>query len=323
MDLADLGSKFIPMLIAIAIFAAVVAIVMVVGHLISKGRNKYVEAIQGYWFVLPVILMLAVGLLWPGLLTIRQSFGGPQGTGGFSLSNYTHIFTDAGMQLTLFNTIAWTALVPLLSTVVGMTYAILVDRTRGEAFAKALVFLPMAISMVGASIIWRFVYDYRGAGRDQVGILNAVLDGVGLEPIQFLLVRPWNTFFLIVVMVWIQAGFAMTILSAAIKAIPDDVIEAAKIDGTGAWNLFRYITLPSIRGSMVVVLTTIGIATLKVFDIVRTMTGGQFGTSVIANDFYNNSFRYNQAGIGAALAVVLFVMVIPIVIYNVIQLRRS
>ena len=177
--------------------------------------------------------------------------------------------------------------------------------------------------MVGASIIWKFVYDYRGAGRDQVGILNAVLDGVGLEPIQFLLVRPWNTFFLIVVMVWIQAGFAMTILSAAIKAIPDDVIEAAKIDGTGAWNLFRFITLPSIRGSMVVVLTTIGIATLKVFDIVRTMTGGQFGTSVIANDFYNNSFRYNQAGIGAALAVVLFVMVIPIVIYNVIQLRRS
>ncbi|MBO1030406.1 sugar ABC transporter permease [Tessaracoccus sp. SD287] len=323
MDLADLGSKFIPMLIAIAIFAAVVAIVMVVGHLISKGTNKYVEAIQGYWFILPVILMLAVGLLWPGLLTIRQSFGGPQGNGGFSLSNYSHIFTDAGMQLTLFNTIAWTALVPLLSTAVGMTYAILVDRTRGEAFAKALVFLPMAISMVGASIIWRFVYDYRGAGRDQVGILNAVLDGVGLEPIQFLLVRPWNTFFLIVVMVWIQAGFAMTILSAAIKAIPDDVIEAAKIDGTGAWNLFRYITLPSIRGSMVVVLTTIGIATLKVFDIVRTMTGGQFGTSVIANDFYNNSFRYNQAGIGAALAVVLFVMVIPIVIYNVIQLRRS
>ena len=323
MDFADLGSKFIPMLVAIAVFAAVVALVMLVGHLISKGRNKYVEAIQGYWFVLPVILMLAVGLLWPGLLTIRQSFGGPQGDAGFSLSNYSHIFTDAGMQLTLFNTIAWTALVPLLSTVVGLTYAILVDRTRGEAFAKALVFLPMAISMVGASIIWKFVYDYRGARRDQVGILNAVLDGVGLEPIQFLLVRPWNTFFLIVVMVWIQAGFAMTILSAAIKAIPDDVIEAAKIDGTGAWNLFRFITLPSIRGSMVVVLTTIGIATLKVFDIVRTMTGGQFGTSVIANDFYNNSFRYNQAGIGAALAVVLFVMVIPIVIYNVIQLRRS
>ena len=323
MDLAELGSKFIPMLIAIAVFAAVVALVMLVGHLISKGANKYVEAIQGYWFVLPVLVMLAVGLLWPGLITIRQSFGGPQGDAGFSLSNYAHIFTDDAMQLTLTNTIAWTVLVPLMSTVVGLTYAILVDRTRGEAFAKALVFLPMAISMVGASIIWKFVYDYRGAGRDQIGILNAVLDGVGIEPVQFLLNQPWNTFFLIVVMVWIQAGFAMTILSAAIKAIPDDVIEAAKIDGTGAWNLFRFITLPSIRGSMVVVLTTIAIATLKVFDIVRTMTGGQFGTSVIANDFYNNSFRYNQAGIGAALAVVLFVMVIPIVIYNVIQLRRS
>lgn len=323
MELSDLGAKFVPMLIAIVVFAAVVALVMLVGHLIGQGRNKYVEAIQGYWFILPVILMLSVGLLWPGLITIRQSFGGPQGDGGFSLGNYAHIFTDAGMQLTLFNTIAWTILVPLLSTVVGMTYAILVDRTRGEAFAKALVFLPMAISMVGASIIWKFVYDYRGAGRDQIGILNAILDGVGIDPVQFMLERPGNTFFLIIVMVWIQAGFAMTILSAAIKAIPDDVIEAAKIDGTSAWNLFRFITLPSIRGSMVVVLTTIAIATLKVFDIVRTMTGGQFGTSVIANDFYNNSFRYNQAGIGAALAVLLFVMVIPIVVYNVIQLRRS
>ncbi|MGA4508392.1 carbohydrate ABC transporter permease [Propionibacteriaceae bacterium G1746] len=319
----DLASKFVPMLIALVAFAAVVALVMFVGHLISQGRTKYTEALQGYWFVLPVLVMLAVGLLWPGLLTIRQSFGGPQGDEGFSFSNYAHIFTAPDMQLVLGNTVAWTVLVPLLSTVVGLTYAVLVDRTRGEAFAKALVFLPMAISMVGASIIWKFVYDYRPEGSDQIGIFNAVLDGLGIEPVQFMLERPWNTFWLIIVMVWIQAGFAMTVLSAAIKAIPDDVIEAAKIDGTSSWNLFRFITLPSIRGSMVVVLTTIAIATLKIFDIVRTMTGGQFGTSVVANEFYNNAFRYNQAGIGAALAVLLFIMVIPIVVYNVIQLRRS
>ncbi|MGD8214394.1 carbohydrate ABC transporter permease [Aestuariimicrobium sp. Y1814] len=323
MDWAALGAKFIPMLIAIAAFAGVVLLVMVVANLISKGRNKYVEAIEGYWWVLPVLLMLGVGLLYPGLLTIQQSFSGPQGDGAFSWSNYIHVFTDAEMRTTLWNTVAWTVLVPLLSTAIGLTYAILVDRSRAEAFAKALVFLPMAISMVGASIIWKFVYDYRGAGRDQIGILNAILDGVGFEPINFMLERPGNTFWLIIVMVWIQAGFAMTILSAAIKAIPDDVIEAARLDGTSSWNLFYYITLPSIRGSMVVVLTTIAIATLKVFDIVRTMTGGQFGTSVIANDFYNHSFRYNQAGIGSALAVILFIMVIPIVVYNVIQLRRS
>lgn len=319
----DLASKFIPMLIALAVFAAVVAVVMVVGWLISKGSNKFTDALQGYWFVLPVLALLAIGLLYPGLLTIRQSFGGADGATGFSLSNYVTIFTDPEMRKVVLNTLLWVALVPTLSTLVGMVYAILVDRSKVEALAKALVFLPMAISMVGASIIWKFVYEYRPEGSDQIGLFNAILDGLGIEPVQFMLSQPWNNFWLIIVMVWIQAGFAMTVISAAIKAIPDDIVEAAKIDGTGAWNLFRFITLPSIRGSLVVVLTTIAIGTLKVFDIVRTMTGGQFGTSVIANEFYNKAFRYSQYGEGAALAVLLFIMVIPIVVYNVIQLRRS
>ena len=319
----DLASKFVPMLIALVAFAAVVVVVMLVGSLISKGSNKYTDALQGYWFILPVMLMLAVGLLYPGLLTIRQSFGGADGKTGFSMANYTEIFTDPAMREVVLNTLLWVALVPTLSTLVGMVYAILVDRSRVEAFAKALVFLPMAISMVGASIIWKFVYDYRPAGSDQIGILNAILQKLGIEPVNFMLSQPWNNFWLIIVMVWIQAGFAMTVISAAIKAIPDDIIEAAKIDGTSSWNLFKYITLPSIRGSLVVVLTTIAIGTLKVFDIVRTMTGGQFGTSVIANEFYNKAFRYSQYGSGAAMAVLLFIMVIPIVVYNVIQLRRS
>ena len=319
----DLASKFVPMLIALVAFAAVVVVVMLVGSLISKGSNKYTDALQGYWFILPVMLMLAVGLLYPGLLTIRQSFGGADGKTGFSMANYTEIFTDPAMREVVLNTLLWVALVPTLSTLVGMVYAILVDRSRVEAFAKALVFLPMAISMVGASIIWKFVYDYRPAGSDQIGILNAILQKLGIEPVNFMLSQPWNNFWLIIVMVWIQAGFAMTVISAAIKAIPDDIIEAAKIDGTSSWNLFKYITLPSIRGSLVVVLTTIAIGTLKVFDIVRTMTGGQFGTSVIANEFYNKAFRYSQYGSGAAMAVLLFIMVIPIVVYNVIQMRRS
>lgn len=319
----DLASKFVPMLIALAAFAAVVVVVMLVGSLISRGSNKFTDALQGYWFILPVMLMLGVGLLYPGLLTIRQSLGGVDGETGFSLDNYREIFTNPDMRQVVLNTLLWVALVPTLSTLVGMVYAILVDRSRVEAFAKALVFLPMAISMVGASIIWKFVYDYRPAGSDQIGIFNAVLQGIGLEPVNFMLSEPWNNFWLIIVMVWIQAGFAMTVISAAIKAIPDDIIEAAKIDGTSAWNLFKFITLPSIRGSLVVVLTTIAIGTLKVFDIVRTMTGGQFGTSVIANEFYNKAFRYSQYGSGAALAVLLFVMVIPIIVYNVIQLRRS
>lgn len=183
----------------------------------------------------------------------------------------------------------------------------------------------MAISMVGASIIWKFVYEYRPdqPGIQQTGLLNQLLVWLGLEPQQFLINQPTNTLFLIAVMVWIQTGFAMTILSAAIKAIPDDIVEAARLDGLHGVGMFRYITVPSIRPALVVVVTTIAMGTLKVFDIVRTMTGGQFGTSVVANEFYTQSFRLANEGLGAALAVILFILVIPIVVYNVRQLRLS
>jgi alpha-glucoside transport system permease protein len=198
-----------------------------------------------------------------------------------------------------------------------------VDRTRTEAFSKALVFLPMAISMVGAGIIWKFVYEYKPTKLSQIGLANQILKWMGLDTYQFLITDPWNTFFLIVVMIWIQAGFAMTVLSASIKGIPDDIIEAAKLDGVSSMQMFRKITIPSIRPGIIVVVTTIAIGTLKVFDVVRTMTGGQFKTSVVANEFYNQSFRYDNDGLGAALAVLLFVLVIPIVAYNITQLRKA
>ncbi len=233
------------------------------------------------------------------------------------------MFTEPELLLVLRNTAIWVILVPFIATGVGLVYAILIDRARGEAFAKALIFLPMAISMVGASIIWKFMYQYKQTSRPQIGLLNAILKALGFETQQFLINAPLNTFMLIIVMVWIQAGFAMTVLSAAIKAIPDEIIEAAKLDGVRSFKMFRFITLPSIRPALVVVITTIGIGTLKVFDIVRTMTGGQFDTSVVANEFYNQSFRYDAGGLGAALAVLLFVLVIPIVIYNILQMRKE
>jgi alpha-glucoside transport system permease protein len=212
-----------------------------------------------------------------------------------------------------------------VATGVGLLYAILVDKARIEALAKAFIFLPMAISFVGASIIWRFVYEYRPdqPGVKQIGILNQILVWFGLEPRNWLVESPLNTLLLVIVMIWIQAGFAMTVLSAAIKAIPDDVIEAARLDGVTSFGMFRFVTLPSIRPAVVVVLTTIGIGTLKVFDIVRTMTGGNFDTNVVANEFYSQSFRADNQGLGAALAVLLFILVIPIVVYNVRQLRAS
>jgi alpha-glucoside transport system permease protein len=219
----------------------------------------------------------------------------------------------------------WVLVTPFLATAVGLLYAILVDKAKLESFAKALIFLPMAISFVGASIIWKFVYEFRPdqGNVQQIGLLNQLLVWAGGSPQQWLVESPLNTFLLIIVMIWIQAGFAMTVLSAAIKAIPEDVIEAARLDGVGPLGMFRFVTLPSIRPAVVVVLTTIGIGTLKVFDIVRTMTGGNFDTNVVANEFYNQSFRANNQGLGAALAVLLFILVAPIVVYNVRQLRAS
>jgi alpha-glucoside transport system permease protein len=179
--------------------------------------------------------------------------------------------------------------------------------------------------MVGASIIWKFVYEFRPdqPGVNQIGLLNQLMVLVGLEPQQWLLGPPINNLFLIAVMVWIQAGFAMTILSAAIKSIPDDIIEAARMDGVQGFPMFRYVTLPSVRPAVVVVITTIAMATLKVFDIVRTMTGGQFDTSIVANEFYSQSFSFGRPDIGAALAVLLFILVIPIILYNIRQMRLS
>ena len=189
---------------------------------------------------------------------------------------------------------------PFVATAIGLIYAVLVDKARSEAFAKALIFLPMAISFVGASIIWGFVYDSSsGDSQTQIGLLNQVMVWLGLPPQQWLLNSPWNTFFLIVILIWIQTGFAMTILSAAIKAIPDEIVEAARIDGVDGVKLFRTITIPSIRPALIVVLTTIAIGTLKAFDIVYTTTGGNFKTSVIANEFYKLSFRARASKVRA------------------------
>jgi alpha-glucoside transport system permease protein len=236
--------------------------------------------------------------------------------------NYTWIFSQSETISVVTNTLIWVLLVPTVATSVGLIYAVLVDRARGEALAKSLIFMPMAISFVGASIIWRFMYAYRSGEQEQIGLLNQIVVMLGGEPRQWLLNAPLNTLLLIVVLIWIQAGFAMVVLSAAIKAIPGDIIEAARLDGVNAWQMFWRVTLPSIRPALIVVVVTISIGTLKVFDIVRTMTNGNFNTNVIANEMYNQAFRYGEAGQGSALAVFLFVLVIPIVIYQIRHLRQ-
>ncbi len=308
--------KILLMFIAIALFAAVMAVIL----FISESLPRWIPAVG---FLLPAVIMLAFGLLWPGIRTVLDSFRDAAGRESVGMANYVKVLTNPDFQIILLNTLAWVVMVPLLSTVFGLLYAVLVDRTRFEKLAKTLIFLPMAISMVGASIIWKFVYQFKPATADQTGFANQILVWLGFEPQQFLLNPPWNTGFLIVIMIWIQTGFAMTILSASIKAIPDEIVEAAQIDGAKGLSTFFNITVPSIRPALIVVVTTIAMSTLKVFDIVRTATGGQFRTSVIANEFYTQKFSQGNNGIAATLAVLLFVLVIPIIIYNVRQMRIS
>jgi alpha-glucoside transport system permease protein len=322
-DTADTtAEKFTQMFAAILLFAAVVGIILFIAGRFGGRRG---DRIVAYSYLAPTVIMLIVGLVYPGVRTIYQSFFDAAGNAFIGIDNYKTIFTDTDQLTVLRNTVFWVVVTPFVATAVGLLYAILVDKAKLESFAKSLIFLPMAISFVGASIIWSFVYAYRPdqANVKQIGLLNQVLVWLGGTPQQWLVDSPLNTFLLIVVMIWIQAGFAMTVLSAAIKAIPDDIIEAARLDGVTPWGMFRFVTLPAIRPAVVVVLTTIGIGTLKVFDIVRTMTGGQFNTSVIANEFYSQSFRSDNQGLGSALAALLFLLVIPIVAYNIRQIRSS
>ncbi len=318
MTTADLIGKILQVVMGLAIFAAVIGLLV---FLIDKAPKRGRDYWQLVGFLAPAIILLAIGLIYPAIRTTGLAF--LDKSGEFSWANFVWLFTQPAALRTLVNTIIWVALVPTLSTALGLLYAVFIDKSRGERIYKALVFMPMAISFVGAGIIWKFVYEYKSAGREQIGLLNALGVAFGGDPVQWLQTDPINTFLLIIVMIWIQTGFAMVVLSAAIKGIPTEQVEAAQLDGTNPWQRFRNVTIPGIRGSLVVVLTTISIATLKVFDIVRTMTAGNFNTSVIANEMYTQAFRASEVGRGSALAVILFVLVLPIVIYNVNIMRKQ
>lgn len=315
----DPGHKFLLMLIAIVLFVVLMGIILFV---VDRPRNPP-RWFVGFGFVGAALLLLTIGLLYPAVRTIVNSFQDRTSTAFVGFDNYVRAFTESQFLIVLGNTALWVLVAPLVATFFGLVYAYLVDKTPFESVAKGLVFLPMAISMVGASIIWKFVYEFKPEGVDQTGLLNQFIVWLGGEPQQFLLSRPLNTFLIMAVFVWIQAGLAMTLLSASIKAIPDDITEAARLDGVSGFGMFWRITIPSIRPALVVVLTTIAMTTLKTFDIVRTMTAGRFDTSIVALEFYDQRFQQGEAGLSAALAVLLFVIVIPVIIYNVRQMRIS
>jgi len=286
----------------------------------SRKGAGYLFQLVG--FLSPAILLLTIGLVIPTIQTAVQAFQNSRGTEFIGFDNFVWVFTQPEAIRTVGNTIVWVLIAPLVSTIAGLAYAVFIDKSRGEKYFKILVFMPMAISFVGASIIWRFIYTARPADQNQIGLLNQVVVWLGGQPVDFLAVEPWNTLFLIVVLIWVQTGFAMVVLSAAIKGVPTEQIEAAELDGTNGWQRFVNVIVPGIRGSLIVVLTTISIASLKVFDIVRTMTAGANNTSVIANEMYTQ-FKNFEQGRSAAFAVVLFLLVLPIVIYNARQIKKQ
>ncbi len=285
----------------------------------SKQGAGYLFQLFG--FLAPAIILLLIGLIYPTIKTAIDSLFSSRGN-FVGLDNFAWVLTNPQNLRVILNTIIWVLVVPTLSTVFGLAYAVFIDKSRGEKFFKIIVFMPMAISFVGASIIWRFVYTYRPEDQNQIGLLNQLVVWFGGEPQQWLSQSPWNTFFLIIVLIWIQTGFAMVILSAAIKGVPAEQIEAAELDGTNAWQRFTNVTVPGIRSSLIVVVTTISIASLKVFDIVRTMTAGANETSVLATEMYTQ-FKNFEYGRSAAFAVILFILVMPIVIYNARQIKKQ
>ena len=305
-------------------WAAIAAVVLggVFFILDYRSRQGAGYLFQLIGFLSPALVLLAVGLIYPSVQTFVQAFLNSRGNRFVGLENFTWVFTQETGIRTVINTVIWVLIVPVVSTIFGLAYAVFIDKSRGEKFFKILVFMPMAISFVGASIIWRFVYTSRPADQDQIGLLNQIVVWLGGQPVDFLSNSPWNTFFLIVVLIWVQTGFAMVVLSAAIKGVPAEQLEAAELDGTNAWQRFINVTVPGIRSSLVVVLTTISIASLKVFDIVRTMTAGANDTSVIANEMYAQ-FKGFEFGRSAALAVVLFLLVLPIVVFNARQISKQ
>jgi alpha-glucoside transport system permease protein len=304
----------------------VVAIALLSGALLFfadyRSRQGAGYLFQLILFMAPAAVMLLMGLIYPAISTFYQSFFDKTGEAFVGFDNYVWVFTNPVGTWSVINTLIWALLAPTISVAFGLAYAVFIDRARGEKVLKVLVFMPVAISFVGAGIIWKFMYDYRQG--DQLGLLNAIVTMFGGDPVSWLAVKPLlNTLMLLIVFIWTQTGFAMVILSAAIKAVPAEQLEAAELDGTNAWQRFTNVTVPGIRSSLIVVLTTITIMSLKVYDIVAVMTGGRDDTSVLGFEMVNQQQRFQSYGHSSALAVVLFLFMVPLIVYNVRSLRKQ
>ena len=309
------------LLVGVALIAGVGGVWMVYAGLsavVGLLKPRMQMRLIPWVFVLPAVALLGVYLVYSTVVTIWTSIVADK---GFS-DNYGQLLTP-DLRAVLINNVIWLIVATGGSVLIGLVIAGLFDRIKREALAKTFIFLPLAISLVGASVIWRFIYVWRPAGTAQYGLLNAVWTTLGGQPVDWINAPPVNTYLLIVIMIWLQTGFAMVVLSAAIKGVSIEVIEAARLDGAGERQIFFRVIVPIIKGSIITVATTIAIAVLKIFDIVYVMTGGRFGTDVVANRMFLEKFQFFQDGRAAALAVVLFIAVLPVMYVNLRNLRQQ
>lgn len=290
---------------------------------VEQYSDAWRRRIQPFLFVGPAIALLSWLLLIPTIRTLIMSFQNAASTEFVAFANYAAVFTDRLLLSALRNNLLWVAFGATACIVLGLLIAVLADRSSFERTAKAIIFLPMAISFVAAGVIWKFIYYYQ-PGDEQVGLLNAIVVALGGEPQAWTsMTQPWNNLFLIAILIWMQTGFAMVIFSAALKGVPDDILEAARVDGAGEVRIFFRIIMPFIMATILSVSTTIIVFTLKIFDVVMIMTGGQYNTDVVATQYYRQFFMFQNNGYGSTLAIVLLIAVIPVIVFNLRQIRKQ
>ena len=292
----------------------------------SLGR-RWEERVKPWAFAGPAILAIGVYLIYPAVVTVQLSFANASSTAYVGFQNYKDLLTSSDFLAILFNNLLWIIIVPAATVVVGLGVAVLADRLgpRGEKTSKTLIFLPMAISMVGAATIWRAIYEYQPEGSAQTGLLNAIFGLFNKGPFSWYQIDTlhFNSILLMIILIWTQAGYAMVLLSAAVKGTPEDTVEAGRIDGAGERRIFFSIIVPQIRGTIITVFITVLIGVMKVFDIVYVTTNGAFNTDVIGRSFYNELFTNGNAGYAATIVVLLMVAVVPVLVYQVRNFRAE
>jgi alpha-glucoside transport system permease protein len=316
-------------LLAIGVLIGVPSVLLgyiaLIEFVLRRMPFRWQTRLRPWLWLAPALSFLLVFLVYPVFRTIQLSLLDAQSKRWVGLDNYQFIFTNEEMLTVLRNNVLWLVLFTAITVSFGLLLAVLTDRVRYESVAKSIIFLPMAISFVAAGVIWRFMYDYKPAGLPQTGTINAALSAIipSFDPEPWLINQPWNNIALIIAASWAWTGFSLVVLSAGLKGISSDLLEAARVDGANEWRVFWRIVMPTLAPTLAVVVTTMVITALKIFDIVYVMTNGNYETQVIANRMYQEMFNFRNFGRASALAVLLMMAIIPVLIFNLRRFREQ